>query len=91
MNSQIHDIRNKIDHIDDAIFDLLKKRIFLAKELVKIKNQEKKEIFDPKREEEIFNRLIKKIPQDIVQKEKIIYLWKNIIEICRDIQENNSK
>ena len=91
MNSQIHDIRNKIDHIDDAIFDLLKKRIFLAKELVKIKNQEKKEIFDPKREEAILNRLTKKIPQDIVKKEKIIYLWKNIIEICRDIQENNSK
>ncbi|MFH0925598.1 MAG: prephenate dehydratase [bacterium] len=53
----IQTFRNEIDNVDTQILELLNKRAQAAIEIGKIKRKENKEIYVPKREEEIFEKL----------------------------------
>ncbi|MGQ9702869.1 MAG: prephenate dehydratase [bacterium] len=58
MNS-IKKLRKEIDDIDDKILELLNKRAAKVIEIGKLKAGQKKEIYVPKREKEIYDRLSK--------------------------------
>ena len=63
--SDLIDLRNKIDSIDDEILDLFIKRMGLSLEVVKAKNQTGKQVTDTKREDEILYRLASKTPNEL--------------------------
>ncbi|MBN2479103.1 MAG: chorismate mutase [Parachlamydiales bacterium] len=76
-NSELIDIRNQIDLIDDQIISLLEKRLMLAKKLAE--NKLKKQIVDEKRENEILSKIKSKNIQEI---------YKSIFNESKKIQKN---
>lgn len=58
-DSNLSGIRERIDAIDDQFLKLLHQRIGMAKEIGKIKAVGKKESWDPRREREIIQRLLR--------------------------------
>lgn len=78
----IRDIRDKIDAGDNQILELLKKRIGYAKEIGKLKTETSKAKWDPKREREIYTRLMN--ANDNVFPEKSLHsIFHEIITTCR--------
>lgn len=63
--SNLVDLRNKIDSIDDKILDLFLERMGLSLEVVKAKNQTGKQVTDTKREDDILYRLASKTPDEL--------------------------
>ena len=52
-------VRNRIDEIDDTFLTLLKERLQCAKEIGKLKSKENKAKWDPLRERQIYDRLLR--------------------------------
>jgi len=78
----IQDIRKQIDDIDDKILDLLKKRISCAKSIGTLKVETSRAKWDPKREREIYTRLLQ--DNDSVFPEKSLKsIFREIITSCR--------
>lgn len=88
MDDLIH-IRKEIDAIDDALFDLLRKRLSLATLVGKEKVSRGQEIIDPKREEEILSRLQKKALEEMISQSFITSLWKTIFKESREVQKKS--
>ncbi len=78
--------RAEIDAIDDGIFILLEKRLHAAKKISKIKKETGKEIKDPQREVQLFQRLKEKFKNTEYDDEKLLEIWGKIIELSRDVQ-----
>jgi chorismate mutase/prephenate dehydratase len=53
----IKELRKKIDQLDDQILSLLNQRAEVVLQIGKLKSQQKLEVYDPGREEEIYRRL----------------------------------
>lgn len=88
-NQELKDIRKQIDEIDDAIVDLLNKR---ANAVIKIGNVKKSlnlEISQPKREEEIRERIKNK--STIFKKKSLDAIWKEIMSASKLIQGTITK
>ncbi len=88
-NKELKEIRKKIDEIDDTIVDLLNKR---ANAVIKIGNLKKSlnlEISQPKREEEIQERI--KSKTTIFKKKSLDAIWKEIISASKLIQGTITK
>jgi chorismate mutase-like protein len=58
-NADISVLRRMIDEIDDAILDLVNRRLGLAQQIGVAKKKDGIQITDSRRENEIMNRLIK--------------------------------
>lgn len=78
----IQDIRQEIDNIDDNILELLKKRISCAKSIGKLKAETSRAKWDPKREREIFTRLLKD-NDNIFPEKSLMSIFHEIITSCR--------
>ncbi len=76
------EIRNNIDTIDDAILELLKKRIGYAKEIGKVKDSRKRAKWDPERERQIYERLFKNNEGNFPEK-ALRSIFHEIITTCR--------
>lgn len=63
--SNLTEIRQKIDDIDNELIELYKKRMELSKEVGVIKSKTSKAVHDGNREKEIVYRLSQKCPEDI--------------------------
>lgn len=59
-NNSLNRIRKSIDGIDDKILDLLSFRKDLIKKVAGYKKKNNISVYDPEREEKIFQRLIKR-------------------------------
>ena len=81
-SSEILHIRNQIDAIDDNILDLLKKRIDCAKSIGKLKDASSRAKWDPKREREIFERLLKE-NNGVFPEQSLTSIFHEIITSCR--------
>jgi chorismate mutase/prephenate dehydratase len=84
---QINVIRDKIDSIDDNILDLLKQRINCAKEIGKLKDGTKRAKWDPFRERQIYERLLKD-NQELFPPNALRSIFHEIITTCRLSQKN---
>jgi chorismate mutase/prephenate dehydratase len=80
--NNIHNVRNRIDEIDDTILELLKERLNCAKTIGKLKNETKRAKWDPQREREIFERL-KKNNQGVFPYKAVHSIFHEIITTCR--------
>lgn len=75
-------VRNQIDTIDDTILNLLKERLKCAKEIGRLKSKDNRAKWDPLRERQIYDRLIRdnnsEFPADSVYS-----IFHEIITTCR--------
>ncbi|MBY9020887.1 MAG: prephenate dehydratase [Candidatus Lokiarchaeota archaeon] len=86
---ELNDLRKEIEEVDDEIVDLLNKRGNFAITIGNIKKNLNLEIHQPKREEEIIDRIKNK--PTVFTKEGIIAIWKEIMSASKAIQGTISK
>ncbi len=82
--------RNKIDKIDNKIFDLIKKRTEIVKYMLSQKKF-KKDIVDQKRENEILEKIKAKSIKNKVDLNITSRIWKSIILSYTEYQKKKFK
>ena len=84
--NNLEECRKKIDEIDSQILNLLADRNNISKEIGNFKKQNKFEVIDKKREQEIFSRLKVMGEEDGLDKEFVQNIFKLIIRHSREVQ-----
>ena len=87
---KLHIYRNKIDIIDNAIFQLIKKRTKIVKNMLSLKKN-KREIVDKKRMNLIFKNIKRKSIKNNIDPKITIKIWRSIIWSYIDYQKRNFK
>ena len=82
--------RNKVDKLDQRIFNLIKKRTQTVKYMLSLKKF-KKEIVDHKRNNEILKKIRNKSIKSGIDPKITIRIWKSIIWSYVDFQRRNFK
>ena len=82
--------RNKVDQLDQRIFNLIKKRTQAVKYMLSLKKF-KKEIVDHKRNNEILKKIRNKSIKNGIDPKITIRIWKSIIRSYVDFQKRNFK
>ncbi len=75
-------VRQRIDTIDDTFLKLLKERIECAKEIGRLKSEGNKAKWDPQREREIYQRLLRD-NNDTFPEQSLRSVFHEIITTCR--------
>lgn len=83
----LEEIRKEIDKIDKDIIQLIKKRLTLAVMARKNKRKNNQRLIDLKREKEILIKVKERCRLLKINDEKIVKIFKLIIQISRDKQE----
>ncbi len=79
---EIGDLRHTIDDIDNTILELLKKRLGCAREIGLLKDSANRAKWDPKREKEIYDRLLAD-NNGVFSPEALRSIFHEIITTCR--------
>ena len=82
--------RNKIDQLDNSIFNLIKKRTGVVKYMLSLK-QFKNQIVDQKRTKIILKNIKKKSIQQAVDPKITNRIWKEMIASFIDYEKRNFK
>tara|TARA_Y100000590_G_scaffold240719_1_gene270707 strand:+ start:1437 stop:1718 length:282 start_codon:yes stop_codon:yes gene_type:complete len=82
--------RNKIDKLDNNIFNLIKKRTLVVKHMLALK-EHKNQIIDRKRISEILKKIRKKSIKNKVDPKIATKIWKTMIWSYVDYQKRNFK
>ena len=82
--------RNKVDQLDQRIFNLIKKRTQTVKYMLSLKKF-KNEIVDHKRNNEILKKIRNKSIKNGIDPKITIRIWKSIIGSYIDFQKRNFK
>ena len=82
--------RNKVDQLDQKIFNLIKKRTQIVKYMLSLKKF-RKEIVDHKRNNEIFKKIKNKSIKNSMDSKLTKRIWKAIIWSYVDYQRRNFK
>jgi chorismate mutase len=83
----LESIRKEINALDDELLKLIEKRLSLAPDIAKIKKQMKLKVRQPKREEELLERLRQKASAKGLDSKMIEKIFKEIMNESRKIQE----
>jgi chorismate mutase/prephenate dehydratase len=79
---QIVSVRDRIDEIDDQILSMLIERLSCAKKIGRLKNVEKRAKWDPLRERQIYDRLLRN-NEDFFPEGALKSIFHEIITTCR--------
>jgi len=82
--------RNKVDQLDQKIFNLIKKRTQIVKYMLGLKKS-RKEIVDHKRNNEIFRKIKNKSIKNGIDPKITRRIWKAMIWSYVDFQRKNFK
>ena len=82
--------RNKVDQLDQKIFNLIKKRTQIVKYMLGLKKS-RKEIVDHKRNDEIFRKIKNKSIKNDIDPKITRRIWKAMIWSYVDFQKKNFK
>ena len=82
--------RNKVDQLDQRIFNLIKKRTQIVEYMLSLKKF-KKEIVDHKRNNEILKKIRNKSIKNGIDPKITIRIWRSIIWSYVDFQKRNFK
>ncbi len=85
----IPEVRQRIDTIDDTILDLLKERLECAKTIGRLKSETNRAKWDPGREREIYERLLKN-NQGVFPDKALRSIFHEIITTCRLSQKKTA-
>lgn len=58
MDNRIEELRNRVDEVDRELIRILNERARVVQEIVAIKAEAGKPLFDPRREEQILRRVV---------------------------------
>lgn len=86
-SSKLSPIREKINEIDSTILNLLKQRLNYAREIGQLKSLEKRAKWDPLRERQIYDRLLKENNNEFPEA-PLYSIFHEIITTCRLSQKN---
>jgi len=81
--NDIAEMRQKIDQLDQAFVQILKERVEAARAIGELKGNHK--VLDPKREQEVIDRIIKGCGE--LDPRGVKAIMKEIISLCRAVQE----
>ena len=87
-DTNIQDLRNQIDAVDDQMHDLLMQRVLLAEQIGRLKAESPQTpvlAMRPKREIEIMHRLCSR-HKGTLEKYELIRIWREIISACVNLQ-----
>lgn len=84
MDVNLDDIRQEIDKVDDKILELINSRAKLSHLVKQAKLEMKKEVYDPKREQQVLQRVVSN--NQILPEDDITEIYKKIISSCRNLQ-----
>jgi len=87
--NHIISVRDQIDAIDDQILSMLKERLNCAKEIGRLKDGGNRAKWDPLRERQIYDRLLKD-NNDIFPKDALKSIFHEIITTCRLSQKQKA-
>lgn len=83
--SSMDTLRNSIDEIDENVLDLINRRLLLAKEIGRIKEQSGNQVVDRAREIAIVKRLLT-LNKGLLTKKALHHIFTEIIAASREIQ-----
>ena len=83
-------LRSKINHLDNKIFNLIKKRTKIVNQMLKLK-QDKNQIVDRKRIYEILEMVRSKSVKNKIDPKITNRIWKSMIWSYIDYQKRNFK
>ena len=86
LDSDIDSLRASIDEIDKKILDLLNRRLLLAKQIGRIKEQKGEKVLDTARESNIINRLLN-LNKGPLSKNALHHIFVEIIASSREVQK----
>ena len=85
----ITDLRASIDRIDEKILSLINRRLFLAKEIGRVKEREGNKVLDIARESNLIQRL-NSLNNGPLSNSALHHIFAEIIAASREIQKNHS-
>ena len=88
--NKLKQARNKVDQLDQKIFNLIKKRTQIVKYMLSLKKF-RKEIIDHKRNNEIFKKIKNKSIKNGIDPKITRRIWKAMIWSYVDFQRRNFK
>jgi len=80
----IDELRRKIDKIDNKLVILINERATISKLIGNLKNKKKIAVIQKERENLVYEKVENQ--SELINKEDIRKIWKEIIEVCRKIQ-----
>ena len=80
------EIRNRIDHIDRKLVELIEERMEIVKEVALYKKENGMKIFDRKREEEVINKNLSNVKSEEL-KHYIESIFKDIMDSSKEYQK----
>jgi len=87
---KLNKLRNKLDKLDNSFIKLIKKRTFLVKQVLELK-EHKNQIVDKKRIKIILNLIKKKSIANKIDPKITARIWKNMIWSYIDFERRNFK
>jgi chorismate mutase / prephenate dehydratase len=86
VSNELGEIRKKLDNIDSTFLSLLKDRLSLAREVGRIKSKDSRSKWDPLREKQIYERLLKDNNGEFPS-QSLLSIFNEIITTCRISQQ----
>ena len=83
----IEDWRSKIDAIDKQLLELLNQRANHAIEVGRIKSERKMQVFDPERERQIIQSILRENKGPLGE-EAVRRIFERVIDECRRIEQS---
>ena len=85
----ISDWRKKIDELDEQIVALISKRAEAAKAIGELKRRTELPVYEPKREQIVFEHVRKVNPGPLGDAE-ILHVYERIVDVMRTLQRRDS-
>jgi chorismate mutase/prephenate dehydratase len=86
MTKDLTPVRERIDKIDNTILELLKERLSLAKDIGRLKDESNRAKWDPLREKQIYERLVR-LNDGVFPNKALHSIFHEIITTCRLSQQ----
>ncbi|MDA9698871.1 chorismate mutase [Candidatus Pelagibacter sp.] len=83
-------IRSELDKLDNTLIKIIKKRTFLVKKVLNLKDK-KNQIVDKKRIKKILSNIKKKSLKNRIDPKITNKIWKNMISAYIDFEKRNFK
>ena len=91
MNTEISNLRKKIDKVNQEILKLINQRQNLAVKVGEIKKQNNLQVVDIKREDQVYDNIKKQAKQLNLDENFVVELFRLIIKNSKDIQWNQKQ
>jgi chorismate mutase len=86
---EIGDWRQKIDELDVQIVRLINQRAEAAHAIGKLKQKSALPVYEPKREQQVFDHVCKANPGPLADAE-LLHVYERIIDVMRTLQRRDS-